>query len=113
MCIVWSFGVVIWEIVTCQDPWPELSPVEAALSVSLQRDSNHFLIEYQVLSNGLRLQFPADSDRNVVEIAQLCWKNEAEDRPDFSQLCHVLSPIEPPGTIVRRWSDDVRGERVD
>ncbi|PRP89323.1 hypothetical protein PROFUN_02197 [Planoprotostelium fungivorum] len=73
---VWSFGVVIWEIITASDPWPELSPVEAGL---------------QILANDLKLKFPEGSDPFLVGLAEMCWQRQPEDRPNFKLITKMLN----------------------
>ncbi|PRP78689.1 putative leucine-rich repeat receptor-like protein kinase [Planoprotostelium fungivorum] len=72
---VWSFGVVIWEIITAQEPWPHLSAVEAGLGILARR---------------LRLEFPPDTDHQLVNLANMCWEENSLERPDFQLICTIL-----------------------
>jgi len=74
---VWSFGVVIWEIVTEKEPWDDMTPMEVALAV---------------LREGKRLYIP-DTDTNLQMLMRLCWYESPEDRPNFETISRVLSPI--------------------
>eukprot|EP01117_Protostelium_nocturnum_P005639 TRINITY_DN2038_c0_g1_i1.p1 TRINITY_DN2038_c0_g1~~TRINITY_DN2038_c0_g1_i1.p1 ORF type:complete len:1760 (-),score=518.87 TRINITY_DN2038_c0_g1_i1:119-5398(-) len=74
---VWSFGVVIWEILTVSDPFPECSAVEAAILVSHQRQ---------------HLPIPTNAPPKLAQLMSDCWKFLPEERPDFSQICATLDP---------------------
>ncbi|PRP75753.1 putative LRR receptor-like serine/threonine-protein kinase [Planoprotostelium fungivorum] len=72
---VFSFGVVVWEILRVMDPWEEYSPVEAAIAVS---------------TRGERLPIPADCHPSLIKLMNLCWQTLPEDRPDFAEICAHL-----------------------
>ncbi|PRP82193.1 hypothetical protein PROFUN_10402 [Planoprotostelium fungivorum] len=89
---VFSFGVVIWEILTVQDPFPDLGPVEAAM---------------QVVREGVRLTPPSDTPEDLSVIMNLSWKTDPQERPTFAQILHKLIPdlsstntpdVSPPST---------------
>ncbi|PRP78601.1 putative receptor protein kinase [Planoprotostelium fungivorum] len=63
-----SFGVVVWEILTCEEPWGDRAMVEVAIDVL----------------NDKRLTIP----NNTAPILQAVMK---EERPDFVQICSWLS----------------------
>ncbi|PRP84431.1 putative leucine-rich repeat receptor-like protein kinase [Planoprotostelium fungivorum] len=73
---VWSFGVVIWEIVTESDPFPGISPVEVAVAV---------------VSQGRRLDIP-DTDPQLQTLMRICWSDLPQDRPNFAQIVRALNP---------------------
>eukprot|EP01117_Protostelium_nocturnum_P001837 TRINITY_DN1230_c0_g1_i3.p1 TRINITY_DN1230_c0_g1~~TRINITY_DN1230_c0_g1_i3.p1 ORF type:complete len:936 (+),score=218.52 TRINITY_DN1230_c0_g1_i3:3257-6064(+) len=75
----WSFGVVIWEILTVQDPFANLTPVEAAIAV---------------VSHGLRLAIPEDTPSALSILMKECWNVDPDDRPDFEQINLILSALE-------------------
>ncbi|PRP86567.1 hypothetical protein PROFUN_05205 [Planoprotostelium fungivorum] len=72
---VWSFGVVIWEIVTVEDPFKDLSPVDVAVGV---------------VRDGLRLVVPSDIPPLLDSLMKSCWNQEPTDRPNFVQICRSL-----------------------
>ncbi|PRP86710.1 putative LRR receptor-like serine/threonine-protein kinase [Planoprotostelium fungivorum] len=72
---VFSFGVVIWEIITVSDPWPSLSAMEAAFAVVVE---------------GRRLHIPSGTDVKWSQIMKSCWHFEPELRPTFEILTDVL-----------------------
>jgi serine/threonine protein kinase len=72
---VWTFGIVVYEIVAQREPHVELN----ALSVgSLIRDHN------------LTPKIPENCPSCLQQIMQLCWKRQPEDRPTFQEICQIL-----------------------
>jgi len=72
----WSFGVLCWETVTRQDPFPELDGFTAGAQVAYE---------------GLRLQLP--SNKKWPELHSLinsCFADEPNDRPNFDQIVELL-----------------------
>ncbi|PRP86123.1 hypothetical protein PROFUN_03110 [Planoprotostelium fungivorum] len=74
-----SFGVVIWEILTGQEPYGDIPLVEVAIQVI----------------NGTRLDIPEDADPMLRAIMKGVWMTQPEDRPDFVQICNWLSGDNP------------------
>ncbi|PRP75069.1 hypothetical protein PROFUN_03905 [Planoprotostelium fungivorum] len=72
---VFSFGVVVWEILTCQDPYPDSTPLEVAMAVA---------------TKGLRLPIPSDTDPSHQKLLSQCWQTLPEDRPNFAEICAFL-----------------------
>ncbi|PRP79105.1 hypothetical protein PROFUN_11661, partial [Planoprotostelium fungivorum] len=86
---VFSFGVVIWEILTGQEPWQGLSPVEAA---------------FGVVARGHRLKIPLDCPPKLQRLMHECWGEDPYERPDFGQIVNFLEgDIEP--TIVKTMEE--------
>ncbi|PRP82050.1 LRR receptor-like serine/threonine-protein kinase GSO1-like [Planoprotostelium fungivorum] len=83
-----SFGVVIWEILTCEEPWGERAMVEVAIDIL-----NDKRLE---IPDGTPLTLQAvmkGKKRSVylVEHRAGVWMASPEDRPDFVQICSWLS----------------------
>jgi len=72
---IWSFGVVIWEIVSRSDPYPDLDPVQTALEVT---------------TGGRRLEPPAHTPPILKQLMQNCFQTEPTKRPDFKTMCAWL-----------------------
>eukprot|EP01117_Protostelium_nocturnum_P012394 TRINITY_DN4575_c0_g1_i1.p1 TRINITY_DN4575_c0_g1~~TRINITY_DN4575_c0_g1_i1.p1 ORF type:complete len:1875 (+),score=604.74 TRINITY_DN4575_c0_g1_i1:191-5815(+) len=72
---VFSFGVVVWEIITVSEPFPELTPLEVAIEVA---------------TKGRRLEIPASASKKLKQIMNQCWEKDPNDRPDFANLCSFL-----------------------
>jgi len=69
-----SFGVVMWEIITMQEPWAGMTAVEVAIGV---------------VTEGKRLPIP-DTLPWLQEIIASCWSSSPEDRPTFGNMCNVI-----------------------
>ncbi|PRP82068.1 hypothetical protein PROFUN_03758 [Planoprotostelium fungivorum] len=74
-----SFGVVIWEILTCKEPWADVPMVEVAINVIGDQ----------------RLTIPADTTPTLQAIMKGVWMASPDDRPDFFQICNWLSDGAP------------------
>eukprot|EP01117_Protostelium_nocturnum_P009025 TRINITY_DN3239_c0_g1_i1.p1 TRINITY_DN3239_c0_g1~~TRINITY_DN3239_c0_g1_i1.p1 ORF type:complete len:1365 (+),score=254.10 TRINITY_DN3239_c0_g1_i1:56-4150(+) len=70
-----SFGVVIWEIVTRKEPFEGIPALEAAIAIA--RD-------------GLRLKIPKDSPEILQSLMEACWKEVPNQRPTFETICGIL-----------------------
>ncbi|XP_013780560.2 proto-oncogene tyrosine-protein kinase receptor Ret-like [Limulus polyphemus] len=101
---VWSFGVVLWEIVTLgASPYP---------GVQLER-------LYHLLKAGYRMEQPDTCSDKLYDIMLMCWRENPYNRPSFKDLVHRLdmmlqesaeyldlSPIQTEGNSTPFWTDD-------
>jgi fyn-related kinase len=72
---VWSFGIVLTEIVTYgRTPYPSMSNQEVL----------------QQVSHGYRMPKPLNCPDRLHQIMMSCWKQEAETRPTFETLKYKL-----------------------
>ena len=80
---VWSFGVLMWEIVTLgSTPYPGLSGSEVMKRVR----------------EGHRLEKPEHCDREIFNMMFYCWDKDPQERPSFSQLVEDLEKMLTQGT---------------
>lgn len=75
---VYSFGVVIWEIITREVPYAGLTPRQAANGVVRQ---------------GLRPVMPSFVPPKLARLAQQCWHQNPQQRPEFSEIAAVLDEV--------------------
>ncbi|CAN6452371.1 unnamed protein product [Victoria cruziana] len=81
-CDVYSFGVILWELVTMQQPWSSLNPAQVVAAVGFQNK---------------RLQIPSYVNPKVASIIESCFANDPWKRPSFSSIMDSLkSLIKPP-----------------
>ena len=72
---VWSFGVLLWEIMTIGTMPYRCLPVNLLLTKLLC---------------GYRLEKPPKCSEEMYEVMQACWRLDPDKRPTFDELCDVL-----------------------
>lgn len=71
----WSFGVVLWEIVTLGgSPYYEMNDKDVMNKVPM----------------GIRLTKPLNCSFQLYDLMTNCWKHEAESRPNFVEILRIL-----------------------
>ncbi|PRP79419.1 putative leucine-rich repeat receptor-like protein kinase [Planoprotostelium fungivorum] len=75
---VFSFGVTVWEILTDQEPWTNISPVEAAL---------------KVITHGERMEIPDGVEFWLSKLIRDCWEEDPANRPLFPQICELMGGV--------------------
>ncbi|XP_064621655.1 uncharacterized protein LOC135484269 isoform X2 [Lineus longissimus] len=72
---VWSFGILLWEIVTMGgSPYPSIALADL----------------YVVLCNGYRMDSPSNCSPEVYDIMHRCWAENPANRPTFTDLRESL-----------------------
>jgi len=72
---VWSFGIVVYEIVARREPHIELDPLDVG---PLIRDQH------------LTPKIPDDCPPMPRELMQLCWQADPNQRPSLKEICRLL-----------------------
>ncbi|XP_027768306.1 serine/threonine-protein kinase CTR1-like isoform X2 [Solanum pennellii] len=75
---IYSFGVILWELATLQQPWSNLNPPQVVAAVGFK---------------GMRLEIPRDLNHPVTTIIEACWVNEPWKRPSFSTIMDMLKSL--------------------
>ncbi|KAK8354002.1 hypothetical protein V6Z12_A05G195000 [Gossypium hirsutum] len=75
---VFSFGVVLWEMLTGKLPYENLTPLQAAVGV-VQKD--------------LRPVIPQYTRPKFVELLERCWQQDPSLRPEFSEITNLLEDL--------------------
>ncbi|XP_071691409.1 serine/threonine-protein kinase STY46 [Rutidosis leptorrhynchoides] len=75
---VFSFGVVLWELLTGKIPYDYLTPLQAAVGV---------------VQKGLRPTIPKSTPPKLAELLVKCWQQDPSLRPDFSEIIEILKQI--------------------
>jgi len=76
---VYSFGIVLWELVTGNVPFANMTAVQAA---------------FAVVNKGVRPTIPHDCLPALGEIMTRCWDSNPEVRPPFTDIVRMLEQVE-------------------
>ncbi|XP_075162453.1 mitogen-activated protein kinase kinase kinase 13 wallenda isoform X2 [Haematobia irritans] len=99
---IWSYGVVLWEMLTCEIPY---------------KDVDSSAIIWGVGNNSLKLPIPSSCPEGFKLLVKLCWNTKPRNRPSFRQ---ILSHLEIAGPELlrktekqyfetqRSWKEEVR-----
>ncbi|KAK8580186.1 hypothetical protein V6N13_143311 [Hibiscus sabdariffa] len=74
---VFSFAIVLWELVTAKVPYDTMTPLQAALGVR----------------QGLRPDLPENAHPKLLDLMQRCWEAAPEKRPSFSEITAQLETL--------------------
>ncbi|KAK1371905.1 putative serine/threonine-protein kinase SIS8 [Heracleum sosnowskyi] len=80
-CDVYSYGVILWELCTLQQPWGGMNPMQVVGAVGFQHR---------------RLEIPDDIDPAIADIICKCWQTDPKLRPSFSEIMAALKPLQKP-----------------
>ncbi|XP_030523738.1 serine/threonine-protein kinase STY17-like isoform X2 [Rhodamnia argentea] len=75
---IFSFGIVLWELLTGELPYTYLTPLQAAIGV---------------VQKGLRPSIPKGTIPELAELLQRCWQQDPKRRPNFSEILEILQQI--------------------
>ncbi|CAD7003841.1 fibroblast growth factor receptor homolog 1 [Ceratitis capitata] len=76
---VWSYGVLLWEIMTFgEQPYPNIMSAEEL---------------YSYLITGQRMEKPARCSLNIYMLMRQCWHFDANVRPTFGEIVENLDKI--------------------
>ncbi|GAB2286146.1 hypothetical protein Dimus_020572 [Dionaea muscipula] len=78
MSNVYSFGMVVWEMVTGEAAYSGYSPVQAAVGIA---------------ACGLRPEILKDCPHILKSLMTRCWDSCPSKRPQFSEVLSILLPI--------------------
>ncbi|KAK8353665.1 uncharacterized protein LOC108453304 isoform X2 [Gossypium arboreum] len=76
---VYSFGLMLWELVAGTIPYEDMNPIQAA---------------FAVVNKNLRPVIPKDCPPAMRALIEQCWSLNPEKRPEFWQIVKVLEQFE-------------------
>ncbi|CAM0876338.1 unnamed protein product [Alopecurus aequalis] len=76
---VYSYGVVLWELVTQKIPWNTLSTVQVIGAVGFMDQ---------------RREIPSNTDPEWASIIESCWDSDPQRRPSFQELLERLQELQ-------------------
>ncbi|XP_072995108.1 uncharacterized protein [Typha latifolia] len=76
---VYSYGVILWELVTEKIPWDNLNSIQVIGAVGFMNQ---------------RLELPSDLDPQWMSIIESCWHSEPQCRPSFQELLEKFKDLQ-------------------
>ncbi|GAB6024882.1 hypothetical protein CHUAL_009994 [Chamberlinius hualienensis] len=75
---VWSYGVLLWELLTGETPYKGI---------------DHLAVAYGVAVNKLTLPIPSTCPTPFTRLMEACWNSEPHSRPSFTDILQQLEEI--------------------
>lgn len=76
---VYSFGLILWEMLAGTIPYEDMTPIQAA---------------FAVVNKNLRPAIPGDCPPAMRALIEQCWSLQPEKRPEFWQIVKVLEQFD-------------------
>nr|XP_020187023.1 uncharacterized protein LOC109772735 isoform X2 [Aegilops tauschii subsp. strangulata] len=92
---VYSYGVVLWELVTHKIPWDTLNPMQIIAAVGFM---------------DRRLEIPSNTDPHWASIIESCWDSDPQRRPSFQELLERLQDLQKQYVVQARTRREAAGK---
>jgi predicted Ser/Thr protein kinase len=76
---VWSFGILCWEVLLGEEPHLNSDPLAIGIEI---RDRGH------------TPTIPEDINPDLAQLMKDCWKLDADQRPDFAEICKRINRVD-------------------
>ncbi|KFK41812.1 hypothetical protein AALP_AA2G174700 [Arabis alpina] len=80
-CDVYSYGVILWELFTLQQPWGKMNAMQVVGAVGFQHR---------------RLDIPEFVDPAIADLISKCWQTDSRLRPSFAEIMTTLKRLQRP-----------------
>ncbi|KAG9457839.1 hypothetical protein H6P81_002347 [Aristolochia fimbriata] len=94
---IYSFGVILWELVTEKIPWENLNSMQVIGAVGFMHQ---------------RLEVPSDLDPRWASIIQSCWHSDPNCRPTFQELLEKFKDLQKQYTLQAQTVRSVQGDNT-
>ena len=75
---MWSFAIVLWEMVTREVPFNDYSPMQIGM---------------KIVTETLRVLVPTGISPQMAQMIRICMKEEPSKRPKFEQIVPILEKM--------------------
>ncbi|PNX83017.1 serine/threonine-protein kinase CTR1-like protein, partial [Trifolium pratense] len=84
---IFSFGVILWELVTMQQPWSGLNPPQVVGAVAFQNR---------------KLAIPPNISPALASLMESCWADDPAQRPSFGSIIEsVKKLLKSPAEVIK------------
>lgn len=98
MADVYSYAIVLWQLLTREDPYADVSQIEAAGKVALEH---------------ARPPLPGATPKAISHVIETCWSEGPDDRWAFEVICDKLPEAEVSLSLSdRKWLDAPLGHPI-
>src|SRR5690554_2326942 len=80
---VWSFGIVVWEILVTLSKSSHLFQTREAP----HEDLDMHTAAYRIMEEGIRPPIPSEAPEHIQLLLKDCWQLSPSQRPSFEQIC--------------------------
>lgn len=106
---MWSFAVLLWELVTREVPFADLSNMEIGMKVSspncqfnsfrmIYLQVSQYLVSFlfylQVSLEGLRPTIPPGISPHICKLMKICMNEDPAKRPKFDMIVPILEKMQ-------------------
>ncbi|KAJ6798683.1 putative serine/threonine-protein kinase [Iris pallida] len=94
---VYSYGVILWELVTEKIPWDNLNSMQVIAAVGFMNQ---------------RLELPKDMDPHWVSIIESCWHSDPLHRPTFQELVERFRDLQRQFAVQSQMQRSAHGDTI-
>ncbi|XP_041455144.1 integrin-linked protein kinase-like [Lytechinus variegatus] len=77
---MWSFAILIWELVTREVPFAGMSSMEVGM---------------KIVGEGLRIEIPPGTSPHMSKLVKICMNEDSTKRPRFDMIMPILERMRP------------------